>query len=81
MYNTINDSDFWQKVSPHPAYCVITFPLPKERIKDVPDLLRLIFGHPKFKTKALRMGKIVRMTDSHITFYEADRFIKRLRWE
>ena len=77
----INDSDFWQKVAPHPAYCVITFPLPKERVKDVPNLLRLIFRHPECKTKAVRMGKVVRLTDTHITFYEVDRHIKRLRWE
>ena len=77
---TINDSDFWQKVIPHPAYCVATFPFPKERVKDVPDLLRLVLQHPELKTKALRMGKVLRLTDVYITFYEADRHVRRFHW-
>lgn len=79
-FTTINDSDFWLKVNPHPAYCVVTFPLPKERVKDIPNLLRLVLQHPEFKTKAFRMGKVLRLTDTHAAFYEADRRIRRLRW-
>ena len=36
---TINDSDFWQKVNPHPAYCVVT--LPRVQLKKMtPDKTR-----------------------------------------
>jgi hypothetical protein len=55
--------------------------MPKERVKEIPDLLRLAFQHPQFKTKALRMGKILRLTDTSVTFYEANRHIKQFLWE
>jgi hypothetical protein len=77
---TINDSDFWLKIAAHPAYCVVTAPLPKERIRELPGLLRLSLQQPEFWTKALRMGKVLRLTDSQITFYEADRLIRQVDW-
>ena len=56
---TNNVADFWRKVQPHKGYCIVTVALPKERIHEVPDLLRRLFRLPEFRTRALRMGKVV----------------------
>lgn len=77
---TINVADFWKKVQPHSAYCIIIIVLPTERIREVPDLLRHLFRLPAFKTKASRMGKIVRLTPKLIEYYESDRHIQSLLW-
>lgn len=44
----------------------------------MPGLLRLIFRMPEFNTKALRMGKIMRVYASRIDYYAADRELHTL---
>ena len=77
---TINVTDFWKKVRPHSGYCIITVALPKERAREVPDLLRRFFRLSAFETKALRMGKIIRLAPNHIRYYESDRRVQSLPW-
>ena len=55
---TINAVDFWQKTPPHQAYSIIAIPLPKEKIRLIPNLLRACLNLPGFSTKQNRMGKI-----------------------
>lgn len=40
---TINVTDFWKKIQPHVEYCIIAVDLPKKRVREIPDLLRLLF--------------------------------------
>jgi len=75
---TINVSDFWTRVQPHSAYCVVAAVLPKERIHEVSGLLRRLFRHSHFKTKASRMGKVVRLTRNRIEYYEFDKHVHSL---
>jgi hypothetical protein len=76
---TINATDFWKKVQPHNAYCIVTVALPKERMREVPALLlRRLFRHSDLKTKASRMGKVIRLTSSRIEYYESDRQVHAL---
>jgi len=77
---TINVSDFWMKAQPHNASCIIAVALPNERAREVPDLLRRLFRLPAFKTKASRMGKVVRLTPNRIEYYESDRRVQSLLW-
>jgi len=77
---TINVTDFWKKVQPHTAYCVTTVALPIERIQEVPPLLRRLLKLPDFKTKALRMGKVVRLTPGHIEYYSFDGQVQSISW-
>ena len=77
---TINVTDFWKKVRPHSGYCIITVALPKERAREVPDLLRRFFRLSAFETKALRMGKIILLAPNHIRYYESDRRVQSLPW-
>jgi hypothetical protein len=77
---TINIADFWKKALPHTRYCIINIAVPKERIREIPGTLRRLFRMPDFKTKALRMGKIIHVTQNHIEYYERDRRIHFLLW-
>ena len=82
IFVTINVKDFWKKKKafPHQGYCIINVDVPEERIHDVPKFLRRLFRLPDFKTKALRMGKIIRLTQNGIEYYERDRRIHSLQW-
>lgn len=79
---TINVTDFWKKkkTPPHQGYCIINVDVPEERIHDVPKLLRRLLRLPDFKTKASRIGKIIRLTQDRIEYYERDRCIHSLPW-
>ncbi len=77
---TINAVDFWRKVHPHPGYCIVAMAFPKERQADIPLLLRNFFRLPEFRTKASRMGKITRLTDNTIEYYESGQTVNRLSW-
>ena len=78
---TINLTDFWRRVAPHSGYCVMIADLPKERIRELPGLVRRAFAVRPFRTRALRMGKIVRLSTTRIAFYENDRRVRSLPWE
>lgn len=69
---TTNTTDYWNKIELSPAYCVILFVLPNERISEIPALLRDVLRLDPFKTKAARMGKIIRWTPTRIEYYESN---------
>jgi hypothetical protein len=77
---TINASDFWKKVPPHQGYCVVAVDLSKEHIQEVPVFLRRLFRMATFRTKALRMGKVVRLGRDRVEFYESTRHVESLQW-
>ena len=78
---TTNVFDFWRRVSAHPRYCIVCFPLPNERLSEIPNRLRRLFHLPEFKTKAARMGKAVLAGRQQIQYYEiGSRRICTLRW-
>jgi hypothetical protein len=63
---TINERDFWHKIRPDPRYCVVCFPLPDSRVRELPAGLRSLFHLREFRSKAQRMGKILRVTGEEI---------------
>jgi hypothetical protein len=77
---TINVRDFWKKALPHTGYCIINIAVPKERAPEIPDILRRLFRLSDFKAKASRLGKIIRLTQDRIEYYERDRRIHFLLW-
>ena len=66
---TINYKDFWKIIPAHRGYCVVCFKLSSERKGEIPARLRDVLQLPEFKTKAKRMGKVISVTDSQISFY------------
>jgi hypothetical protein len=78
---TINESDFWQKVTIDRHFSVVCFALPDSRTKEISTLLRAVFRLPAFQTKARRMGKVLRVTHttvSHYTYRERESRTVRL---
>jgi hypothetical protein len=66
---TINESDFWQTVNINPDFCVVCFAIPDSQVLKIPDLLRFVLQHPRFATKALRMGCVIRISVNTLAFY------------
>jgi hypothetical protein len=77
---TINTADFWRKAQPHQAYCIVTIALPKERVQQVSHFLRRFFRLAAFRTRAFRMGKVIRLSQDRIEYYESDWHVQSLRW-
>jgi hypothetical protein len=66
---TINESDFWRKVTIDAHFCVVCFALPDSRAGEIPTLLRAVFRLAAFQSKARRMGKVLRVTTTTVSFY------------
>lgn len=67
---TINYRDFWLRPLVHVRYCIICFKLRQdEALFVLPQRLREVFRLPEFRTKRLRMGKVVSVTAEDITVY------------
>ncbi len=69
---TINERDFWRRVAVDRRYCIVCFPLPDSRVREIPQSLRSLLCRPEFRTKAQRMGKILRATTEEILYYTVD---------
>ncbi len=68
---TINHTDFWGVVRPHPAYCIICLKLPSKKVREVPEIVRGVLRRPEFSTKRKRMGKIILVSGSTTTYLGA----------
>jgi hypothetical protein len=66
---TINVRDFWQRVSSDPRYCLVCFALSDARARVIPHVLRAVFRHLGFRTKAHRMDKVIRVTHDAVSYY------------
>lgn len=76
---TINDADFWSKVDIDDRFCVVCFALPDSEVRAIPALLRAVFRLAPFRTKARRMGKVLRITRRAVRYYTCnDREIRVL---
>jgi hypothetical protein len=69
---TINDKDFWRKVAITPHFCVICFTFPDARVGEIPPLLRSLLQYAAFKTKAKRMGKVIRVSEQEVSYYTVE---------
>jgi hypothetical protein len=76
---TINETDFWRKVAIDDRFCVVCFTLPDSRVREIPNLLRAVFRLPAFRTKTCRMGKVLRVTPTAISYFtDRDRQVRTL---
>lgn len=66
---TINERDFWRKVAINNRFCVVCFTLSDARAREIPEALRTLLRRAEFRTKANRMGKVIRVTESEISYY------------
>ena len=76
---TINEKDFWRKVEIDDHFCVVCLLLPDSRVTEIPNILQSIFRMPNFKTKADRMGKVIRVAEKTIFYYtHQDKQVQKL---
>jgi len=68
-FMTTNVTDFWRRVPAHSRYSIVCVALPNNRLSELPPLLRRLFNVSEFKTKARRMGKVVRVSHRQIHYY------------
>ncbi len=66
---TINERDFWRKVAIDEHFCIVCFALPDPRGREIASSFRTLLQHPEFNTKAKRMGKVLRVTDTKVAYY------------
>ena len=73
IFVTINEKDFWRKVTIDNQYCIVCFTLPDSRVNEIPETLRSLLRITEFNTKAKRKGKVIRVTDKEISYYSFNR--------
>jgi hypothetical protein len=64
------DQDFWHRRWCDPGYCILYFELRDKEQKLIPDLLRELFRHDEFKTRAARMGKVACVSPSGVRYWQ-----------
>jgi len=76
---TINEADFWGKVDIDDRFCVVCLALLDSQVQAIPALLRAVFRLAPFRSKARRMGKVLRVTRRAVSYYTGnDREIRVL---
>jgi hypothetical protein len=72
---------FWNARLRDARYCILCFPLRSDEQRAIPGLLRHLLRLPEFATKAARMGKVARISQSHIDYWQlGDEQLHRLSW-
>ena len=77
---TINVDDFWKRIQPDHRYCIIAIEIGQDQTAQLSGILRRLLRLPEFHTKAVRMGKVIRIKAVHIEYYRENRQIQRLIW-
>jgi len=72
LFVTINDSDFWRKIAISARFCVVCVPIPDSQVGQLDPLLRRLLRHPQFRTKALRKGRVIRLTNDTLQYYSVN---------
>ncbi|MGH9803123.1 MAG: hypothetical protein ACRD82_22390 [Blastocatellia bacterium] len=66
---TINYRDFWKRHLAHPRYYLVCLKLEQNESDRVPDVLRQVLSLPEFRTKRLRMGKVISWSAETIKYF------------
>ncbi len=66
---TINVTDFWGKITADNRFCVVCFALPDSQAREISSRLRALLGHSLFATKNERVGKVIRVAGSQVSYY------------
>lgn len=75
------DMGFWNGRLRDARYCILCFPLRSDEQWEIPGLLRNLLRMSGFATKAARMGKVARVSQSHIDYWQlGDEQPHRLTW-
>lgn len=70
IFITIDETGFWHRHLCSDAYCILYFALSDSQQELIPSLVRKLLRLPEFKTKAKRMGKVARVSQANIKYYQ-----------
>jgi len=78
------DSDFNHREYCHTSYCLVFYDYSvrtDEDARSVADVIARFLRHPLFNTHAKRLGKVIRVTDSKIEFFDVGRHVQeQVEW-
>ncbi|MCI0692087.1 hypothetical protein L0337_08800 [candidate division KSB1 bacterium] len=78
---TTDEAGFWHRHLCSDSYCIFCFALSDPQQELIPSLLRRLLRLPEFKTKANRIGKVVRVSLANIKYYQlGDAKLHALAW-
>jgi hypothetical protein len=76
------DRDFWSFDLCHPGYCILYFALADDEQWRLCELLPALLRLPEFHTHAARMGKVARVTEAEVHYWQVpSRDLRSVRWE
>jgi hypothetical protein len=64
------DHGFCNRRLSNPGYCILYFDLMSHEQQRLPDLLRRLFRLPEFRTRSARMGKVGRVGEMAVTYWQ-----------
>lgn len=64
------DADFWEMSLCHRGYCIVFVEVDFRRQQQIPRLLRKLLRLPAFKSRAQRMGKVIRLNSSGVWYWK-----------
>ena len=64
------DQGFWSPRWTDHNYAIVCFALRNDQQRRLPGLLRALFRHPEFRTRAKRMGKVARVGLTTIEWWQ-----------
>jgi hypothetical protein len=67
------DHWFWKRRLCHAGYCIVHFAVDAEKQEQIPELLRRLLRLDAFRTRAERMGKVARVTNDRVLYWEYGR--------
>ena len=60
------DAGFCKRTGRDPRSCILDFALRSDEQGELPGLLRRVLRLPEFRTRAVRMGKVARVSRDHV---------------
>jgi hypothetical protein len=76
------DADFCDRAFCHPSYCILFFDLSDDDQEALPRLLRTLLRRKDFRSRAARMGKVVRVGKSFVAWWQVGQAgIRRQTWD
>ena len=64
------DEHFWQRRLCSPNYCILYFALRGDQQEQLPGLLRALLRRPEFRSRAVRMGTVARVSAAGIDYWQ-----------
>jgi hypothetical protein len=69
---TLNWKHFWQRTAAHSDFCVVCLVLTTEHAREISPSLRRLLRLPEFKTRAVRMGRVARISGERVAYYRVN---------